>query len=204
MEGTRASRTREAILDATDRLLAREGFRKVTIEDIAREAGCSRRAIYSHFATKAEVGLSSIDRVIEQAHARLLSISAEGGSPAARLGRMLIERVLHRIDTVHAYRQSLDELFEAVRPAYMERRRRHFVREAEIVATVLEEGRAQGDFVYDDTMATALTLVRATNAFLPYSLSAEELGQRAELVEGITKMTDLLLRGLSPARAAAV
>src|SRR5690606_6409338 len=41
--------TREAILDATDRLLATRGFRKLTMDDIAAEAGVSRRTIYMYF-----------------------------------------------------------------------------------------------------------------------------------------------------------
>jgi AcrR family transcriptional regulator len=196
--GTKGSRTtREAILDATDRLLARVGFRRMTMEDVAREAGLSRRAVYTYFATKAELGLSSIDRVIEQTHERMRAIAAEGGDPRRRLRGMLIERVLYRIDTVREYRRSLDELFEAVRPAYMERRQRHFAKEAEMLAVVLEDGRAAGCFAFDDANATAMMLVLATNAFLPYNLSVEELGRREQVAADVARMADLMLAGLS-------
>ncbi len=197
VDGTRASKTKEAILDATDRLLVEGGFRQMTMDDIAREAGCSRRAVYSHFPSKEEVRLCSIDRVIERVHARLASIAAGAGSPAARLRRMLVERVLHRIDSVRPYRRSLDEVFEAVRPAYLVRRRMHLAREAALLGPVLEEGRARGELAFDDTAATATTLIRATNAFLPYSLSADELGKRAQLAADVARMADLLLAGLS-------
>ena len=42
-------RTREAILDATDLLLSRSGFKKMTIEDLAREVGIGKGSIYLHF-----------------------------------------------------------------------------------------------------------------------------------------------------------
>lgn len=188
------SPTRDAILDAVDRLLARTGFRETRMEDIAREAECSRRAIYTYFPSKEEVGLSSIDRVVERTHAHLRALAASHRDPTAALRAMLVERVLFRVDSVHDYRHSLDELFEFVRPAYMVRRRQHLAAEAEIFAAVLTAGRAR--FVFDDAMATAVTLIRATNAFLPYSLSVEELGARARIAADAERMADLLLRGL--------
>lgn len=188
--------TRGVILDATDRLLAARGFRKLTMDDIAAEAGVSRRTIYMYFPSKEEVGLSSIDRVVEATHERLLELAGGVGDPAETLRRMLVERILRRIDSVHAYRTSLDELFEAVRPAYMARRRKHLEREAEILAGVLGAGRARGRFEIDDPAAAAKTMVLATNAFLPYSLSVQELGQRGRIEAGIRRMADMLLKSV--------
>lgn len=194
--------TREAILDATDRLLASRGFRKVTIDDIAAEAGVSRRTVYMYFPSKEEVGLSSIDRVVETTYAHLAALAAGKGDPARILRKILVERVLRRLDSVSAYRTSLDELFEAVRPAYMARRRRHFEREVALVAGVLAAGRARGRFAFDDAVATATTIIKATNAFLPYSLSVQELGERERIAVEIRRMADLLLRSLVAREAA--
>jgi len=188
--------TREAILDATDRLLTTRGFRSVTMDDIAAEAGVSRRTVYMYFPSKEEVGLSSIDRVVAQTYARLVELADGPGDRAEVLRRVLIERVLRRFDSVSAYRTSLDELFEAVRPAYMARRTLHMEREVGLVAGVLAAGRACGRFALDDAAATASTLVKATNAFLPYSLSVHELGQRAQIEIEVRRMADLLLRSL--------
>lgn len=189
--------TRDSILDATDRLLATAGFRSITMDDIAAAAGVSRRTIYMYFPSKDEVGLSSIDRVVESTHGHLERIAGAEGDPSARLHRILVDRVLYRIDSVRPYRASLDELFEAVRPAYMARRKRHHDREIALVARVLAAGRASGRLSFDDAEATATTLVLATNAFLPYSLGAEELGERARIEAGVRRMADLLLRSLT-------
>ncbi|WAS98089.1 TetR/AcrR family transcriptional regulator [Nannocystis punicea] len=197
MNGSRGNgETREAILDATDRLLTTRGFRSVTMEDLAGEAGVSRRTIYMYFPSKEEVGLSSIDRVVAQTYARLVALASGGDDPAEVLRAVLIERVLRRFDSVSAYRQSLDELFEAVRPAYMARRTAHMAREVALVAGVLAAGAASGRFVIDDAAATASTLVKATNAFLPYSLSVHELGERVKIEVEVRRMVDLLLRSL--------
>lgn len=149
--------TRDLILDATDRLLATTGFRSITMDDIAAAAGVSRRTIYMYFPSKDEVGLSSIDRVVESTHGHLERIAEAEGDPSARLHQILVERVLYRIDSVRPYRASLNELFEAVRPAYMARRKRRHDREIALVARVLEGGRACGELSFDDAAATATT-----------------------------------------------
>lgn len=190
--------TRDAILDAVDRLLVTTGFRKITMEDIAVAAGVSRRTIYVYFASKEEVGLSSIDRVVAATYAHLERIAAGGRDPAEVLHALLVERVLFRVDSVHSYRASLDELFEAVRPAYMARRRQQHDREVGLIADVVADGCARRRFACDDEpAAVAATLVAATNAFLPYSLSVQELGERARIEAGVRRMAGLLLKSLT-------
>jgi AcrR family transcriptional regulator len=188
--------TRDLIIDAADRLMARLGFRKMTMDDVAREAGVSKRTIYLHFASKEEVGLSSIGRVVERAQACIVEIAAEPGDPSDRLERMLSERVMARVLAVQDYHQGLDEIFEAVRPAYMARRQQYFAHECEIIAEVLEEGRASGRFMLDNPAETAQDLLLATNAFLPYSLSVKELGQPTQIRSRLERMVSLLVRGL--------
>ncbi len=56
--------TRDAVLDALDTLMARQGFRKTTVDEVAKEARVGRRTVYLHFASKEDLGLSSIDRVV--------------------------------------------------------------------------------------------------------------------------------------------
>ena len=106
---------REAILDGIERLLARYGYKKTTMDDLAREAGIGKGTIYLYFPSKEEVALCSIDRVVERVQERLRTIAATGGPAGQRLRQMLIERVLIRIDNVRAYSECLDDLFESLR-----------------------------------------------------------------------------------------
>src|SRR5579859_2570044 len=162
---------RDLILDAAEHLLTRYGYRKMTIDDIAREAGIGRRTIYLHFSGKEEVALCSIDRVVERLLEALRLIATGSGGPEQRLRQMLVTRVLFRFDSVHDYYGSLDGLFEALRPAYMARRGRYFEAEAQLFAEVLIEGVRAGAFAHTEVTQSASTLLLATNALLPYSLS---------------------------------
>jgi AcrR family transcriptional regulator len=182
----------DLILDATERLLRRYGYRKMTMDDIAVEADVGRRTIYLHFASKEEVALTSIDRVVARVIDALRAIAASRRAAPERLHAMLVARVLVRFDSVAAYHGSLDSLFETLRPAYMERRRRYFDDEAQVFAAVL----ADRAFSVDDPVAAAHDLLLATNSLLPYSLSAKELGERAAVERRITRLAGVLLHGV--------
>jgi AcrR family transcriptional regulator len=193
---------REAILDAAERLLERFGYRKTTIDDLAADAGIGKGTIYLHFPSKEEVFLGTVDRIVERLGERLVAIAARPGPPRERLREMLVLRVMFRFDGVQRYPQSLDELLSALRPAFLARRERYFEGEARIFAEVLARRRGAAAAVAAGDLDVARTLLVATNALLPYSLSARELGARDDVSRRVTAISDLLLSGLFGGRAA--
>ncbi len=193
---TSKEEVREAILDATERLLARFGYRKMTVEDIAREVGVGKGSIYLHFKSKEEVVLSHVDRIVERMKERLWVIARSDASAAIRIRQMLLTRVLFRFDSIQHYTQSLNDLLAALRPSLLARRAVYFDEEAQIFAEVLNQGRESHEFQFDDALTTAYGMLHATNSLLPYSLSTSELGERDEVTEKATVVADLILRGL--------
>lgn len=187
---------KDAILDATDRLLARYGYRKMTVEDIASEAGIGKGTIYLHFTSKEEVVLSHVDRIVDRLKERLHEISRSDATAAERLREMLLTRVMFRFDSIQHYTQSLNDLLAALRPGLLARRAVYFEAEAQIFAEVLRKGRAAGEFEFEDEHATAHAMLQATNGLLPYSLSTTELGERQDVEQRAAGVADLILRGL--------
>ena len=190
------SSVKDAILDATDRLLARYGYRKMTVEDIAAEAGIGKGSIYLHFSSKEEVVLSHIDRIVDRLRERLKEIAHSDATAAERLRLMLLTRVLFRFDSIQHYTQSLNDLLAVLRPGLLARRAQYFEAEAQIFGEVLTAGRQSDEFSFDDEHATAHALLEATNGLLPYSLSTTELGAREEVELRAGQVADLMLRGL--------
>ena len=67
-EGTNSAR-RIAILDAAMDVFMRYGFKKTSMDDLARAAGISRQGLYLHFATKEALFKETVLRVVEATRA---------------------------------------------------------------------------------------------------------------------------------------
>ena len=189
---TERATARDRILDAADRLLGRYGYRKMTIDDLAREAGIGKGTVYLSFASKADVALACIDRMAARIRARLEAIAGEPAPVADRVRRMLVARVLDRFDYARGHSHSLDDLLAALRPQLLTRRARHFRAETAVLAGVLGEARVA------DATGVAAAMIHAGNALLPYSLGARELGRRAEIARQADRIARLVLFGALP------
>lgn len=187
---------RESILDAVDRLLERNGYKRMKVDDLAAEVGIGKGTIYLHFSSKEDVTLAHIDRIVQRLLVQLNEIAESTATPAIKLRSMLVARVMMRFDSVQHYPESINDLLAELRTNLLARREGHFEAEAAVVARVLEEGRQQKVFDLKIPLATARTLLLATNSLLPYSLSVQELGHRGEIEEKVARIADLLLEGL--------
>lgn len=181
---------RDLILDATGTLLARFGYAKMTMDDLAREVGVAKGTLYLHFPSKKEVVLSRIDRMVEHLAGELRRIAASDLDTDAKLHAMLAARVLYRFDFAKPYAQSLDEMLTAIRAELYARREKHFALEARVFADVLE---AAG---FRDAETIARSLLLATNALLPGSLTVRQLGRREAVEERVSNIASLLVDGL--------
>ena len=195
-QSTKQKTTRDAILDATDRILAERGYKKMTIDDLAEEVGIGKGSVYLHFESKGDIALSHIDRIIDRLRVMLVDIADSRGGAEQRLRKMIMLRVMYRFDSVQHYSQSLNELLSGLRPRLLQRRRKYFQDEAKIFTRVLTEGKKAGLFSLKDAETAANAVLDATNALLPYSLSAYELGDRNELERKVSAVADLILNGL--------
>lgn len=76
-QAERRARSRSALLESAARGLSRCGYRNLVLEDVAREAGYTRGALYHQFKDKEDLALAVIEWVNE-------SWTNEVGEPAAR------------------------------------------------------------------------------------------------------------------------
>jgi AcrR family transcriptional regulator len=184
------------ILDATDRLLARHGYKKMTVDDLANEVGIGKGSIYLHFRSKEDVVYSHIDRVIGRLLQRLEPIVRSRLAPADKIREMIVLRVMFRFDSVQHFPQSLSDMFRDLRPGIHRLRQNHFKQEARLFCAVLKEGQKIGAFRNGDRLTLAHALMAATNSLLPFHLSTRDLGKRRDIEKTVTLIADLLLEGL--------
>jgi AcrR family transcriptional regulator len=186
----------DRILDAADGLLARDGYQKMTIDDLAREVGIGKGTVYLHFRSKEEIVLSRVDRVVSRLVKELAGIAKSNATPEAKIRSMLLLRVMFRFDSVQYYTESISEVLRALRSGLLERHQKHFEQEARVFAKVLKEGRELGVFDEVQGLRTARALLVATNSLLPFSLSTQELGSRREVENNCKQVADILVAGL--------
>lgn len=189
---------RDLILDAVDALLARFGYGKMTMEDVARQVGIGKGTIYLHFPSKQELVLSHIDRIAETVVQKLREQAAASDPVDRRLRRMLILRVLVRFDSVGHYTQNLGDLLSSLRAPLLVRRQSYFEKEAVVFEEVLREGARSGALDCPDPRMAALVLIQSTNSLLPFNLTPGELGRREEVEDQVGRIADLVVKGLLP------
>ena len=68
--------TRERLVDAAVALFGRRGFRAVTVEQIAAEAGANRATFYLHFRNKEDVANAIGDRLVPNIQATFAALDA--------------------------------------------------------------------------------------------------------------------------------
>ena len=92
-----AEATRNALLDAAERVFYDKGVSRASLDDIAREAGATRGAIYWHFKDKVDLFAAMLERVtlpLEQSH-REDGVEL-GGDPVLQL-RTMLHDALHAV-----------------------------------------------------------------------------------------------------------
>lgn len=116
------ARTRQLVREAAERLFLAQGYAATSLEDVAREAGFSKGAVYSNFDGKVDLFFA----VVESRWARLstelrdaVTAEADAGRQLAAVGRWY-ERYLHE---EQEWARTLPEL-AAVARTHDEARRR--------------------------------------------------------------------------------
>ena len=74
-----AQETRNAILDAAERVFQEHGVSRTSLAQIAAAAGVTRGAIYWHFANKGDLYDAMVQRVFGPLEAKLAELQANPG-----------------------------------------------------------------------------------------------------------------------------
>ncbi len=113
----KSEKTRAELLQAAERIFARDGFEASRIEDIAAAAGRSRGAFYANFASKTEVFLA-LRTLATQRHARAVRERVQSIQEQDARYQALIDYIVEQIyDTQTQLLQIEFKLFTLRHPA---------------------------------------------------------------------------------------
>ena len=88
-----AAITRETVLKVALSVFSAKGYAATSLEDIAREAGVTRGAIYWHFKSKADLYNTLVESVSARANTVVQEAAAEGGSLTEVLQRIFVRQM---------------------------------------------------------------------------------------------------------------
>lgn len=156
---------RRAILEAARGQVRRHGEAKTNVVDIARALGTSHTTLYRHFRSKAEIFEAVVRETMAEEQALARAIAAGPGTAAERLEALVLalharkrERFGGDPEIFALYRRVMQDspgLVGAYAAAM-----------TAIVAGLLEEGVARGEFRLDDVAAAAGVVRDAVTAFV--------------------------------------
>jgi AcrR family transcriptional regulator len=84
-QAERSARTRSALLESAARGLSRHGYGNLALEDVAREAGYSRGALYHQFKDKEDLALAVLEWADATWRREVGGVAGQESDPAAAL-----------------------------------------------------------------------------------------------------------------------
>jgi TetR/AcrR family transcriptional regulator, ethionamide resistance regulator len=195
--GPRKGDIRESqILDALEHLLAVKPFVELTMDDIARQAGLSRSALYFYFASK-EAALSALHQRTYEAMARTTDPLTETGEASEAAMHDAVEQVVANWRHHHHALRTFHET-AMVSAEFGEQWRARLGRHVTVLTGLIEQARADGWAAPGPPTAEAI----ASAWFWMLEAQCYELFRRpharAEEKALVATLTTLWLRALGP------
>lgn len=190
-----AAPRRDAILDAAFRRFAAYGYRRVSLGDIAEEAGMSRPALYHYFRDKEDVFRAVSERIQRGVVEAVTAAAATPGSVEERLAAVLAARVGWAFDLLHVSahgRELIDEKNRLCGSAGGETNAKF----AALVERILESGVRRGEIALKPSRLTSASAAK----FLIDCLQGLLENETTEAVarERLRVLTRIFVAGLAP------
>ncbi len=183
--------TRQRILEIAMAQFARFGVRTITMEDLARQAGISKKTIYQEFEDKKDLVKAVFAAILEQDRKRLAFILEQGDGVIEHLvqtSKMMRERLTSInplvILEVQKYFPEAWNLFESFKQETIQ----------QDLIKVLERGKELGYFrpEIDSRVLARVRLTQVTTAFDPQNFAEPDYN----LVEDQMIILDHFLHGI--------
>ncbi|WP_205856185.1 TetR/AcrR family transcriptional regulator, partial [Phytoactinopolyspora endophytica] len=84
-QADRRAQSRNAILEAAAQGISQNGYARLSLEDVARQAGYSRGALYHQFSGKEDLALAVVEWVDQTWEDQVGHVLTQGGDPAEKL-----------------------------------------------------------------------------------------------------------------------
>jgi AcrR family transcriptional regulator len=175
------------ILDSAERLFRHYGYGKTTVADIARDLGMSTANIYRFFGSKTEIHQAVCGRMLEMSYNMALSISRLPISASDRL-RQYVNAQFKMTVEVMLDEEKVHEMVIVAIERDWHVIEKHVDRIHDIIADVIRDGIAAGEFAEQDASVAskcfgAATVTLCHPQMVAQCLSKENRAMPDDLIE---------------------
>ena len=202
--GQRRAEQRRRILEAARVVFFRDGFVKANLDEVAEGAGVAKGTLYRYFESKAEmyVALLSADGEVFAQKMRE-SVADRSVSPAERIRRVSRFYLRHWRENREYFQifwaMENQPLIGELPPGVVEEVTRLWEQCLSVLAEVVREGRATGDFRECDPWAVANILWTLANGIIGVETSPAHRNLRPRgLDETYHEAVEFVIGGLRP------
>lgn len=191
-EAARSAR-RQDLVDAAWRVIARKGYRDLTVDDVCAEAGVSKGAFYGYFTRKQDLLVA----LLEEDAAALATVLAGAGGPAGEQLRRFARAMLERAADPARVQLRADLWAAATtEPEVRERLAATVAAQRGWLRAIVEGGIAAGELAPVPANALASLLLALTDGLVLHG----GLNPRAFRWGNVQRALDVLLEGVEVRR----
>lgn len=192
MRPSNTTPVRQTIIEAAREIFARFGYRKATMDDIARAARKGKSSLYHYFRSKEEVFQAVIEQEAAEVKAEIFRSVQAQEKPQDKLRAYVITRMQAFKRVANLFTAFKDEYVESY--GFIERIRKSYDRyEVETIASILKSGVQSGVFTVKNLELTAYAIFTAAKG-LEYSWALEPDIRKIET--NIRSLLDVLFYGI--------
>lgn len=183
---------KEHILNIAQRIFARFGIRKTTMDEIARLARMGKSTLYYYFKNKEEIFAEVIHKESAIVKRKLEEAVSRAKTPQEKISAYVLTRMKHLKELSNYYTTLTDEYLDHL--SFVEKEREEFTQyEMASLKKILEEGADKGIFAIEDLNVTARMITLAMKG-MEYPLIIENSVEDME--KEINLMLNILFKGI--------
>jgi AcrR family transcriptional regulator len=185
--------TRERILEVAERLFRQIGYQKTTVADIAKELRMSPANVYRFFDSKKAIHEGVARALMGEVEDVTAAIANRPGPAALRLRELMT--TINRMNSERYVGDSkLHEMVEVAMEESWEVCVAHMQTITEIIAAVIAQGAASGEFEAPDVPLAAMCVCTGMIRFFHPQMIAQTANKPGPEID---QMIDFLLKGLA-------
>lgn len=183
------------IVNIASHVFSKYGFKKATMDDIAKASGMGKSSIYYYFNSKEKIFEAVVKKEAYQLSIELdKKVINTNDSPKDKLRKYVLIRMRFLKEMVNFYEALKNDYLANL--AFTERvRAKYDIEEQQIIQNILQEGLDQGFFKLRETRLTAITLATALKGLESALLIKNEI-EMQDMELHLDHMLEILFYGI--------